>query len=326
MKLRLTLMLFIFLIFKINTNAETVKVEIVDGFPNKSIKNIIEKNASELLNSLEISFTNKTDSVSFRNIQVTREAKETINTIWGSSKFRCVKENIKETLLKSSSGYEIRNIPVTLDSLQEEIVLAFNVQGEVSDVFFSVSQHQYKNVTTRNAVIDETRKNIIRDFLETLKTAYMKKDADFIDMVLSDKALIIVGKTVKQTDKKSFKITDTSKHTLYNEGSNSTYKRMTKTEYINGLRGVFRKNKNILVNYNDIEILPHRKSGYESFYGVRLKQKWQADNYSDYGILFFVIQFRENDNPLIWVRVWQDAHTTPASEQIGMGEIQIQPN
>ena len=267
-----------------------------------------------------------TESVSFGNLQVTEEAKETINTIWSSSKFRCIKENIKETMLKTSSGYEIRNLPVALDSLQEEIVLAFNTQGIVSDVFFSVSQHQYKNVTSRNAVIDETRKNIIRDFLETLKTAYMKKDADFIDMVLSDKALIIVGKTVKQTDKKSFRITDTNKHTLYSEGSNSTSKRMTKSEYVNGLRGVFKRNKNILINYKDIEILPHRKSGYETFYGVRLKQKWQADNYSDYGILFFVIQFRENDNPLIWVRVWQDANSTPASEQIGLGEILIQPN
>ena len=105
-----------------------------------------------------------TESVSFGNLQVTEEAKETINTIWSSSKFRCIKENIKETMLKTSSGYEIRNLPVALDSLQEEIVLAFNTQGIVSDVFFSVSQHQYKNVTSRNAVLMKHEKILSETF------------------------------------------------------------------------------------------------------------------------------------------------------------------
>lgn len=304
-----------------------IKVRIIDGSKSKNLQKQIEKNASALLADLNVSFKNDTEKIFFYSeYGISGKAKESINAIWETSKFYCTKQNIDERLLETDFGYELRNIPVLLDSLKEEIVLEFDKKGTVSDIYFAVNQHQYKNIAPSNVVVDETKKNIIRDFLESLKTAYIKKDLNFINTVLSDKALIVVGKTIKPTDKQSFKITDTGKQTLYNDTENSTYKKMTKAEYIDGLKRIFRSNKNILVHYRDIEIIPHRKSGYESFCGVRLKQKWQTDNYKDDGILFFVIQFRENDYPLIWVRVWQDANTTSPSEQIGMGEILINPN
>ena len=62
-----------------------------------------------------------TESVSFGNLQVTEEAKETINTIWSSSKFRCIKENIKETMLKILLEPEEKKRIKKLGELQEEM-------------------------------------------------------------------------------------------------------------------------------------------------------------------------------------------------------------
>lgn len=321
------LLSFASVLFVLTLTAQTnvCKLELIDGFPNKTVKNKVETNLSTLLSRFNQTFSNDLEQLSYDGIQLTENAKHYIEAIWSAGKFKCLETNIRERLLKTHSGYELRNIPISLDGTNQQLVFALDVRGTITDVYFSVAEHQYKNIVANNRVIDETKKNIIRDFLESFKTSYIKKDIDFINMVFSDKALIVVGKTISQSEKESLKVTDTGKHTLYESGSNSTYKKMTKTEYIDGLKRVFRSNKKIKVDFNDIEIIPHRKSGYEEFYGVRLKQRWQADNYQDYGLLFFVIQFRENEHPLIWVRVWQDANTTSEADQIGLGEILIQP-
>lgn len=327
MRLKLLFLLSWFFISSMYAQPNMIKIQIIDGAPHKTLRTLIERNTSDLLNDIAFSYSHNNKEIYYTSEGISENAKMNINAIWSLSPFYCTKQDIKERLLKTSTGFEIRNIPVKLDSLSEEIVIELNENGNIIHVYFSVNQHQYKNFSLINNVIDETRKNIIRDFLESLRTAYMKKDIDFINMVLSDKALIVVGKVIKQTDKNSFKITDSGKHTLYDaDQSSSIYKRMTKKEYIAGLQRVFASNKGIFINFEDIEIIPHRKSGYESFYGVRLKQRWQSDHYSDYGILFFVIEFRERDYPLIWVRVWQDANTTTEADQIGLGEILIQPN
>jgi hypothetical protein len=61
----------------------------------------------------------------------------------------------------------------------------------------------------------------------------------------------------------------------------------------------------VLLEFEDIEVNTHRK--HPNFYGVLLEQYWQTSTYQDKGYLFLMIQFRDDDHPLIWVRTWQDA-------------------
>lgn len=303
-----------------------ISFRVVEGCTNQILRKKIEKNTTELLNNIQNSYNDGAEFIHFTNPTLNQSVKEGLSAIWSSSKFFINTQKITETLLKTPDGFELRNIPISIDSQQEELVFSIDTEGHITDVYFAVNQHQYKNITPSNTVIDETKKNIIRDFLESLKTAYIKKDIDFINMVMSDKALIVVGKKIQKSNYNSFKITDTGKGTLYGDDNTSIYKKVTKKQYITSLKNVFKRNKNILIDFSEIEFIPHRKSGYESFYGVRLIQKWQADSYSDLGLLFFVIEFREDNHPLIWVRVWQDAKTTSDKDRIGMGEILIQPN
>ena len=232
--------------------------------------------------------------------------------MWNFNMFYCSKDTIVESISKGLQNYELRNIPILLTgdsgTKEQEIAIEINDRGEITDLFFSLQQFQFKSImNSGNSVIEDTQVNIIKNFLENMKTAYVRKDIDFIENIFSDKALIIVGKKVQQTTQKSLDMPARTEH-VFDENS-TQFKKLTKAQYIANLRNVFRGNKNIDVEFDNIEIVRHRKRGYESYYGVRLVQDWKTDNYSDVGYLFFIIEFRDNDNPLIWVRAWQDIDT-----------------
>ena len=57
-------------------------------------------------------------------------------------------------------------------------------------------------------------------------------------------------------------------------------------------------------------------------YGVKLKQKWQSDSYSDTGYLFLMIDFINPDKPLIHVRTWQP-EKFPDGSVISLGDFEI---
>ncbi len=303
----------------------TTKVTIAGGYPSAMLKNSAEKNISALLNALSKAYDENESSLVFKPAMVSEKASESINDIWLSTHFYCTQPDIREILIKSSDGYQVRNIPVSADGEEQEIVVEVNKKGVITDLYFSLNLHQYQNVMTSNGVVDKTRREIILNFMEMLKTAYMRKDLKFMDDVFSEKALIIVGKTIQKTDTPALTL-NSNKETFARQTSDQTiYTKLTKQEYLNRLKTVFSNNKSIQLKFEDIEVERHLKKGYESFYGVHLKQHWKSDAYKDYGLLFFLIQFRENDHPLIWVRTWQDATTTDKSDEIGMGDFRIRP-
>jgi len=308
----------------------TTKVVITSGYPSAGIKSAVEKNISVLLNNLAKAYEEDGTSLNLKSATVSEEANEAINDIWSSAKFYCTKTEIREILIKTSTGYQVRNIPVSVaaedeEEQEQEIVIELDKKGIIKDLHFSLNYHQYQNVMTANGVVDKTRREIILNFMEMLKTAYMRKDLKFIDDVFSEKALIIVGKTVQKTDKPVLTM-NSNKETFARQSTGGTvYTKLTKQEYLAKLKTVFTNNKSIQLKFEDIEVERHSKEGYESFYGVHLKQHWKADAYKDYGLMFFLIQFRENDHPLIWVRTWQDANTTNESDKIGMGDFRIRP-
>ena len=323
---------FLFALFVVSDgfSLTTTKVVITGGYPSAVLKSAAEKNISVLLNNLAKAYDENETSLDFKLAVVSGEANTTINDIWSSTKFYCTKPEIREIIIKTSNGYQIRNIPVLVaaedeEEQEQEIVIELDRKGIITDLYFSLNFHQYQNVMAANGVVDKTRREIILNFMEMLKTAYMKKDLKFIDDVFSEKALIIVGKTVQKTDKPVMTMSSNKETFARQSTGNTVYTKLTKQEYLDKLKTVFTNNKSISLKFENIEVERHLKTGYESFYGVHLKQHWKADTYKDYGLMFFLIQFRENEHPLIWVRTWQDANTTDKSEEIGMGDFRIRP-
>jgi len=75
------------------------------------------------------------------------------------------------------------------------------------------------------------------------------------------------------------------------------------------------------LDFKDIAVVKHRK--HPNFYGIRLQQIWDTSNYKDDGLLFLLVQFKENEDPIIWVRTWQDAEKTPIDEAFGLHNFKI---
>ncbi len=312
-----------------NINAQENRVIInLKGGTSPSMRKNAERNIAEFISEINKSYR-EGGPLSFRYVSISDEAMKNLSSMWAFNTFYFSQDTINESLNKTLQNYEIRNVEIIIEDenniKRQELAIELNENGVISDVYFSLQQFQYKNIiATGNSVIEETRLNIMRNFLENMKTAYMRKDIEFINNIFSDKALIIVGKKVQQTDKQALSINSTKKEIMFDD--NTRYRKLTKAQYINNLKRVFLNNKKIIIDFDNIEIVRHQKKGYESYYGVRLKQDWKSDNYKDTGIVFFVIEFREDEDPLIWVRVWQDANSTQKSDYVGLGDVKIKPN
>jgi hypothetical protein len=218
--------------------------------------------------------------------------------------------------MQKDNSYQIRNLPFIFGNSDKfDVVLEYLPDGRIDDFYIGLEAHQYKTVLDNTSVIDRTRREIILNFLENLRTSYVKKDIDYIEKLYSDKALIIIGKILKPEDIS----TDNIQPILTK--NQIEYQVLTKSEYITRLKSVFSSINYLHLDFKNIEVVKHRK--YPNFYGIMLQQTWDTQKYSDDGLLFLLVQFKDNEDPIIWVRTWQDAKNTPASDAFGLHNFKI---
>jgi DNA-binding protein YbaB len=293
-----------------------VSLQVIDGIQDKLLKTRIEQNSSALLTKLNEACLKNMDELQLDDKIVTPEGIEKIKDLWKEGHFQCAKKQISEIVVQKGDLYQIRNIPVIYgDSDRFDVVIEYCSDGKISDLYIALEAHQYKSVLDATSVIDRTRREIILGFLENLRTAYVKKDIDYIEKLYSEKALIITGKIIKSENIS----TDNYKHSLTK--NQIEYQVQTKSEYINKLKNVFSNIKYLKLDFKDIAVVKHRK--YPNFYGIQLNQIWDASNYKDNGLLFLLVQFKDNEDPIIWVRTWQDAEKTPANEIFDLHNFKI---
>ena len=205
--------------------------------------------------------------------------------------------------LHTRNGYQVRGIPVDLTEAadgekRQELTVDFTPDGRISNVAIAIEMHRYDMIMAeKSSDIDYARRQVIVDFVENFRTAYNRKDIDYINNVFSDNALIITGKVVKIDKKKQ----DLTAQSLNNE--QIQYQKSTKEEYITNLKKCFKNNSYINLIFDEIEVMRHPKR--DDIFGVTLKQHWNSSNYSDVGYLFLMINFEDEMNPSIQVRTWQ---------------------
>jgi len=308
----------------------STKITLTGGYPTLSVKTKIEKNVSNLLLEFKKSYNDDTYSLNLGTISIEPTARNELIDIWTDLKFYCAESVFKGMLLKTQSGYELRNIPVTMNDRTAPIVVCFNTRGDINGISFAIEEAvyehimKYKNISSVNEVQEETRKKIIVNFLECMRTAYMTKNIDFIKKIYDDHALIIVGRSIRGSNTKSVQLHDSNKEVFYAPDKDRTeYIRLTKDEYVNRLEQVFKNNRKIQLDFYDIEVAVHPKERLNNLYGVKLIQKWEADKYGDTGYLFLAVSFKENEDPIIWVRTWQDARTTDPNDRIGFEDLKF---
>ncbi|MBO5186739.1 MAG: nuclear transport factor 2 family protein [Prevotella sp.] len=284
------------------TAAGETSFKIIEGMGDTELKKVMETNVSSMINAFRTAADEQSKSVKLSKDNFTSDAVDEIKEMWKSSAMSCPPMNIMSRCLKTSTGWQIRGIPVDMveadeSEARQELTIDFLPSGKISGVHIAIAMHRYEQIMAeKESELDYARRQVIINFVENFRTAYNRKDIKMLNSVFSDKALIITGKVI--TEKPN---SDVERMTLAN--NKVVYINQTKQEYLRKLAGVFKITKYINVKFDDIEVVQHPK--FDDVYGVTLKQYWHTDRYSDEGYLFLLVDFRDTDNPQIQVRTWQ---------------------
>lgn len=209
-------------------------------------------------------------------------------------------------------GWEIRDIKVKVDLREtaqndvlaatdptEYLVFELTPDGLIDNLTFSV-QKAYVDQLVKDGLKlqDAARRMKILQTVEIFRTAYCRKDLDYLKQIYSDDALIIVGKVLKPRED----LPDMLENSGLSE-SRVQFIKQTKAQYISGLERAFQRNAYVKVVFDSLEVLRH--NGDPDLYGVTLKQDWYSSTYSDTGWVFLLWDFKDEENPTIYVRSWQ---------------------
>lgn len=202
-------------------------------------------------------------------------------------------------------GYEVRDIKVkvrmgdTPGNPYEYLVFELNKAGLITDIRFAIERtHTRRILDEGKRLNDFARRQKILQTMEIFRTAYNRKDLDYLKQVYSDNAVIIVGHVVKQRDD----LPDMLK-TSGMDKKKIEFLRKSKAEYLADLGRAFARNATVEVVFDSLEITRHNDDPY--LYGVTVKQNWYSSTYSDTGWVFLLWDFKDEANPTIYVRSWQ---------------------
>lgn len=292
-----------------------VEVYVAD-FAEREIRKNIEHSAGKLLSAINVAYLEGqtpelTDEVFEEEIQ------ESVISLWESHAFFFPDARIIESIsLRTNGNFEMRGIAMYLapneeeEPVYEEAVLQFDPQGNIKGLRIGLAEHRYQELMRQaQDDVDDANRRQILDFVESFRTAYNKKDIEFIENVFSDQALIIVGRVVESTGEES----------PYEK--QVEYLQYNKSEYIDRLASVFEANAWIDVGFEEISIFRHPR--HTDMYGVSLTQYYNSEIYSDVGFLFLLIDFRDPQEPMIHVRTWQPKNDTPEGEFFSIGDMEI---
>ncbi len=321
MKFKLTLLLILLPLFA-RAQFDATQVTITDGISDAGLKFTIEKNISTLLTECNEAVMKGERPNAGKALS--HDAREALNEMWKSSPMSCISAKIEEVCLKTPNGYQIRNIPVYMlaadeDKKRQEIVVDFSETGIIDNITIALEANQYKQIIEEHESVEDLfRRQIIIEFVENYRTAYNRRDLEYIGSVFSDNALIISGKVIREKPKSDEVMLSLGKERVI-------YQKRTKTEYMDNLKRIFSRNKYINVIFEEVEVIQHPKL--TDIYGVTLKQKWNTSTYSDVGFVFLMIDFRDENNPMIQVRTWQPEKVNnqilPREEVFHLGDFDI---
>ena len=281
--------------------AQPVYFSISDGIDNATLKLKMEREVSLMLT--EINTAQRTGrSLNFAAMgHPSIHVQRSLASLWENTPFVCIDDEIVEHCITTSSGYQVRNIPLMMrpvdeewsdDDEYQEAVISFDRQGNVESFYFTISMNLYMNIIKNNMELtDLRRRQMILNYVEQFRTSYNQKDIHFLNQIFSDDALIITGKVITQKHPEGF-VTQKIR-----------YNKQNKEQYLNNLKRVFKVTKYIHVSFDDIEVMRHPTN--PNIYGVTLHQGWTSNTYHDEGYVFLLWDFRNEDAPEIHVRTWQ---------------------
>lgn len=202
--------------------------------------------------------------------------------------------------------YDIRSIMVKIDpgetesSTVQNLIFTFSRDGLITSVRSMLPKYDYQSIIARGETTqDSLMRGAILDFMEQFRMAHNTKNAEFLEKVYSDDALILVGTVLEEKRNGD----DMMRHSFLSQPKVKLIQK-SKREYMDGLReGAFAKKSFLNVRFGDFKIVRHEKIPW--LYGISCQQEWNSSTYSDKGYLFLMMDFRSLTEPIIHVRTWQ---------------------
>lgn len=307
---------------------------------NGKLKKTIKMNAEFLLQAFENAILTNSDPVLERKSIVDTGMQELLSLWHNKSQMFCQQTEVFATLIKNSSAikdkkhdcvYELRDIPVYLTEeaeLPKSLNVLFNAEGKIVGMTFGLDKEFIRNITdgSQKEGIDLTRKKIVLSFLENFRTAYNRKDIDFLNKVYSDDALIIVGRTVQRKNNDVIALTNSDFKGL---ATNTVeYVKTSKKDYLSKLNTIFKTSDYVNVDFENVRINRHPDGTRltENLYCINLVQSWTSERnsgstYHDDGYLFLLVNFDDQNNPTIQIRTWQEMKKTAPNEIITINNL-----
>ncbi|MBQ9466976.1 MAG: hypothetical protein IJU62_08360 [Muribaculaceae bacterium] len=277
------------------------------GISDEALITRIENSVNDLMTSINVCYVKDKDKVQLSKELFSEGARNDVNEMWEGTGHMSVPDGdyagpvIRLPKVGQHDAYEVRNIPVDFhrgDSImRHELVLDVGTSGKVFAVKVAVEKHSFMELMANSGEVDDLAQRLrVINFVEQFRTAYIRKDLEFLESVYSDDALIITGRVLQH------KVGGGMKDRMNIRGK-TVLTRQTKQEYLKNLRGIFKRKDWLKIDFEDLEIVKDLR--YDNLYGVTLKQYWQSPGYSDIGWLFLIIDMRDMARPQIYVRTWQ---------------------
>lgn len=294
-------------------SAQPVRFFVGDGMENGPLKEKINANVSLLLMEINDAYS-ASRALDLSAIPVTPKAVRSLSMLWRNRPFHCDEARVVDRILRTyDGGFQLRNIPMEMTEpdgkvLYPELVVELDASGTITLVNFAIEANLYRRVVQPGSGDKEQlHRQVMLDYVEQFRTAFDRKDLNFLELFFCDDALIITGKVVKKYVRESGVVLDNA--TLYPQYANS--------EYLANLRRVFTQIRYSRTYFNDIQVTRHPVE--EGIYGVRIHMGYESQQGSDEGYVFMLWDFRDENRPQILVRTWQprwvdDAHTQSLRE------------
>ena len=322
MKIRFMALLMLLIVCSLSAKHRTDVF--LNGAKDEAQKIALQNSIGKTLSEFNRAFFAK-GKLSYNGLPIQPLAKKTLEEMWETKSFYCPEQRIVQNIINRSDGrVEVRGLPIIYDrkstALQEdELVIVLSTLGQVEDIKIALEREKYLRMFEQvNTIKDKTLYEVVLNFVENYRTAYNRKDINFIDKVFSDDALIIVGRVLNKGES----LPDNLGLNKLSVSKDVSYSRLNKSQYIRNLRASFVKNSFVRIEFSDFKVQRHPIHNH--VFGVQMHQKWRSSTYNDDGYLFLVIDLKNLEEPLIWVRTWQPEKSVSAKEAFDLGDFVIE--
>jgi len=294
-----------------NTNTFTPQIEIEPTF--ESVSMVPYQNAmGEIIENL-----NDMAELPEREL-FTDEGYQQYMKIINYGNARLLSDQMNLFAAKVNDEVTVRPIPVQFEfpnnnrKFTEHLTFIFDKDNKINAVNFALGEIAINDILNKSDAWGtlENKYQIIQ-FMEYYKTAYCLKNVEFVQNVFADNALIIIGNVLKQ---------DKPIENMYQKLDDVEYIRLSKQEYVDRLKLVFRSNEYVNVSFEDNTV--KKVNGNDKIYGIQIAQNYWSSNYADKGYLFLMIDLNDTKKPKIYVRSWQPQKNADGSI-IGLEDFQL---